>query len=418
MIRNKIISMILLVVMLVTAILPIFQTKVKAADTVVDYQGSVTYGESTVGKFFVNRKIAFCLEHQKTTPPSGRPLTSEIYSDSNILKCLFYGWEGEKQWHFASEEQGIVYTTLALDHFKNGNANRTAQEFIDYVNSQPVPGGNLNFKNNNEKAYIENGVQRTPTNQVYGEPELYMTIHLPEGMVLVNETKGTRSTGDVNVYGEDEFHLEAPMSISGSWKSDPIRNHKYAYQAIVYKTESKTEQDLVSRYGFVANTDAYIRLYVNWLSTGTLEIYKKDEETKETISNTTFEIKDEEGTVVETITTNENGYAKSSDLVAGVYTLVEKSANDKYIKNSTPKQITISAGETITIDITNKHKQGSLKIVKVDSRDGKMPIPNVTFEIWNEELNKKVATKTTGEDGIITLDNLRTGTKINRSKNR
>ncbi len=410
MIRNKIISMILVAVMLITAILPILQTKVKAADGIIDYQGSVTYGESTVGKFYVNGKIAFCLEHRKTTPPSGREVTSQIYDNPNIIKCLYYGWKGEKQWKFQSEEQAIVYTTLAIDHFANGNSNRVAQDFINYVNSQPVPVGNLNFRSNNLKAYIQNGKQITQTDEIVGDSSLYITIPLQEGVVLVNETKGTKSTGNVNIYGGDRFHLEAPINISGSWKSDPINNHKYAYQAIVYKTESIKEQDLVSSYGFVTDTNSYIRLYVNWISAGKLQIYKKDEETQNTIDHTTFEIKDEKGELVETITTNESGYAESLDLVAGLYTVTEKSSNDEYILDNTPRKVTISAGETITLDITNKHKEGGLKIVKVDSRDVKTPISDVTFEIWNIELNKKVATKTTGEDGTITLNNLRTGT--------
>ena len=410
MIRNKIISMLLVIVTLTTAILPIIQTKVKAADGVVDYKGSVSYGGSTVGKFYVNGRIAFCLEHKKDTPPTGREVTSEIYTNSKILKCLYYGWEGEEQWHFESEEQGIVYTSLALDHFKNGNANNVAKEFINYVDSMPGPQTELNFTKNNLNTQIEENIQKTQSTSMYGSPSLYITIPLQDGVTLVNETKGTRSTGNVNVYGGDSFHLEAPLNITGSWKSNPINNHRYQYQAIIYRTQSLLEQDLISRYEVAVDNSSSIRLYVNWISAGGLEIYKKDEETQEAINNTKFEIKDEEENLVETIITDEKGYAKSSNLPVGTYSLIEKTANDKYILDSSPRTVDIVAGKTITVDITNKHQNGSLKIVKVDSRDNKIPISNVTFEIWNMELNKKVATETTGKDGMIKLDNLRTGT--------
>lgn len=59
------------------------------------------------------------MDHKKTTPPGNTSVESDVYNDDNILKCLYYGWGGDQPWSFSSESQGIVYTTLALDHFKN-----------------------------------------------------------------------------------------------------------------------------------------------------------------------------------------------------------------------------------------------------------------------------------------------------------
>ena len=409
--KNKIISLILTIVILTTAILPILQTTVNAESYVIDYRGSVTYGGSKVGKFFIEGKRGFCMDHAKATPNSGTVVTEEIYHDNNVLKCLYYGLDGEKAWNFKSEEQGIVYTTLALDHFVHGNRNIVAQEFIDYVNSMPVPEIILDFSEKNLNSYIEaNNMQRTQSITISGDSQYYLTLPLQEGVTLVNETKGTREVGNANIYGGDRFYLTAPLNINGTWSTNNIQNNKYIYNPIVYKTNSETYQVIASGYRAVKNGNTQTSLTVNWISVGALEIYKKDRETGEKISNTKFELRDEKGVIVDTITTNSEGYAKSENLIAGKYTLKEISTDNKYILDDTPIEVTIMPGETKTIDITNKRKEGNLKIAKVDSRDKKTPISNVTFEIWRVETKEKVATKTTGEDGTIIINNLITGT--------
>lgn len=409
--KNKIVSLVVIIVTLLSVILPTLQNVVYAEDYEVDYQGSVTYGESKVGKFYIAGQRAFCIDHKKATPNNGTIVTNEIYKDDNILKCLYYGIDGDEPWCFESEEQGIVYTTLALDHFVNGNRNSIAQEFIDYVNAKDAPEIILDFSKRILNSYItEDNIQRTESISIEGDPKCYLTIPLPEGVTLVNETKGTTGVGNVDVYGEDRFYLKAPLSINGTWYTDNIQNNKYNYHPIIYRTNNNSLQRLASGYKIIQSGRMVTDLTVNWLSLGQLEIYKKDEETGKAISNTKFEIINEKGIVVDTITTNSKGYAKSNNLVAGKYILKEIQANDKYILDDTPIEITIKTGETKTINMTNKHKKGKLKIVKVDSRDNKTPISNVTFEIWKTETNQKIATKTTGKDGTILIDNLEIGT--------
>lgn len=409
--KNKILSLVLITITLLSVILPTLKTIVYAESYEINYQGSVTYGGSKVGKFYVAGQRAFCIDHKKDTPNNGTIVTDQIYKDDNILKCLYYGIDGDEPWCFESEEQAIVYTTLALDHFVNGNRNSVAQEFIDYVNAKDVPEILLDFSKKRLDAYIaEDNMQRTESITIDGDSRCYLTIPLQEGVILVNETKGTTEVGNVDVYGGDSFYLKAPLNVNGTWHTDDIQNNRYNYQPIIYKTNNDSYQRLASRYKLIQAGRMLTDLTVNWLSLGQLEIYKKDEETGKAISNTKFEVINEKGIVVDTITTNLEGYAKCNNLVAGKYILKEIEANSKYILNNTPIEITIDIGETKTINITNKHKKGSLKIIKVDSRNNKTPISNVTFEIWKAETNEKVATKTTGQDGIIAMDNLEIGT--------
>ena len=348
--KLKIISGISLLVLLLSILVPVI---ILATTFSVEYFGSVSYGGSTVGKFQVNGQIAFCIDHRKQTPPSGTEITEEVWDNENVLKTLYYGWGGDMPYSFSNESQGIVLTTLTLDHFVNGNANRIAQDFIDYVNSMPVPNVTLNFTENNLTAYKSEDIQRTQTIQVTGNSNYNLNINLQEGVTLVNETKGTRQQGNVSINGGDYFHLEAPLSINGSWTSEPISNHKYKFQPLIYKSTNESYQRLASKYKVVVDPTSTINLSVDWLNAGSLEIMKSDSETGEKIANTTFELRNQNGEKVDTLTTNENGYAKSNDIVAGNYKLVEISANDKYIKDDTPITIEIKPGETKKIELTN-----------------------------------------------------------------
>ena len=327
--KFKIISGISLLVLLLSILMPVI---ILATTFSVEYFGSVSYGGSTVGKFQVNGQVAFCIDHRKQTPPSGTEITEEVWDNENVLKTLYYGWGGDMPYIFDSEAQGIVYTTMALDHFVNGNRNGIAQDFIDYVNSMPVPNITLNFTESNLTAYKEGDIQRTQTVQVTGNSSYSLNVNLQEGVTLVNESKGTRQQGNVSINGGDYFHLEAPLSVNGSWTSEPINNHKYKFQPLIYKSTNESYQRLASRYKVVVDPTSTINLNVNWLNAGSLEIMKADSETGEKIANTSFELRNQNGETIDTLVTNENGYAKAENIVAGSYHLVEVSANNDYIQ--------------------------------------------------------------------------------------
>lgn len=75
------------------------------------------------------------------------------------------------------------------------------------------------------------------------------------------------------------------------------------------------------------------------------------------ISNVVFEIKDEEGNVVETITTNKLGEALSSKLEKGKYIVKEINANENYQIDTTEYIVEIKENEEIIdLQITNRAK--------------------------------------------------------------
>ena len=405
---KKSIIKLLVMILLLNIILPIFNSVI-AATYKVEYLGKVTYSSSKVGNFKVNGKQAFCTDHNKKSPPSGTEVTNDIYENSDIVKCLYYGWGGAEPWDFKSFEQGIVYTSLAIDHFKNGNANKTAKDFINYVESMPVPCIDLNFSQNNLDAFLEGSFQRTQSIKVNGSKNYYLTIDLPDEVILVNETRNNQYSGKVDVYGEEQFYLKAPLHISGRWISNDINNHKYNFQPIIYKSNREDYQVLASEYQAIVDPSSTINLSVNWLSTGSIEIHKLDEQTGAAISDTVFELRDLNNAVVKTLITDSNGTAFASGLIADKYKLIEIKSNDNYILDSTPLEIMIAPGETKTIDVANEHQKGNIKIYKVDKDNKKIVLENVEFKLYSEEFGKIIGTYYTNEKGEIEIKNLRTG---------
>ncbi len=149
---------------------------------------------------------------------------------------------------------------------------------------------------------------------------------------------------------------------------------------------------------------------------GYITIDKQDSEFSNIkIPNVKFNIYDEDNNFIETITTTEKGFAKSSLLpIDKTYYLVEVSTNDNYIlsnkffkvnfvEDKTEEQIAeIEADIEFNLVIENDAKTSSLEVIKIDKDNHEYKIPDVTFEVFDETLNKVVGTVTTNEKRCCT----------------
>lgn len=144
-------------------------------------------------------------------------------------------------------------------------------------------------------------------------------------------------------------------------------------------------------------------------NTGKIKINKTDDETNEAISGVKFQLLKADGTAVTTATTDNNGVANFSGLYQGNYILKEIETNKNYVLNSKQFDVNVKYNETTTVDITNEHKKGNLKIYKVDKDNHKIALGNVTFDLYSDEFQKVIGSYTTNVDGEIKIDNLRIG---------
>lgn len=119
------------------------------------------------------------------------------------------------------------------------------------------------------------------------------------------------------------------------------------------------------------------------------------------------------GDLVETITTNEDGYAISMELPLGKYIVKEISTKDEFVLDDEEHIIEITELDNKTaivysrLEMTNLLKKGTLEFTKTDLVTGEV-IPNTTIEIYTEN-DELIFTGETDENGKIIIDNLKVG---------
>lgn len=144
-----------------------------------------------------------------------------------------------------------------------------------------------------------------------------------------------------------------------------------------------------------------------------VEIYKTDAEDNEwKLKGIEFDVFDEDMKYIETITTDDNGYAITSEIATGGKTgilyIQEKKTDEFHILNDELIEVNIEADSVSTLKLTNERIKGQIKVIKTSKDDNFInglkagsPIENVKFEIYDSD-NNIVGEITTDKDGIAT----------------
>ncbi|MBG9827976.1 SpaA isopeptide-forming pilin-related protein [Bacillus wiedmannii] len=146
------------------------------------------------------------------------------------------------------------------------------------------------------------------------------------------------------------------------------------------------------------------------LDKGNVEITKVDKDSQKALAGVVFEVQDEQGKVVTTVTTDKEGKANISDLSVGSYKLVEVESLPGYKKLKKPVlfEITKVMTKVLSLKIENEQlDKGSVEITKVD-KDSQKALAGVVFEVQDEQ--GKVVTKvTTDKEGKANISDLSVG---------
>lgn len=141
-----------------------------------------------------------------------------------------------------------------------------------------------------------------------------------------------------------------------------------------------------------------------------LQIQKKDKDTNLPIKGVKFSIKYQDGEDLGTYETDADGMIYLNKLKPGNIQIKEIQTDEKYILNPEVVNVKLGYNELKTVKIDNELKKGSIKIIKVDGNDNKIRIPNVKFEIYDEN-GELISTLITNENGEAVLDSLPICTK-------
>ena len=195
--------------------------------------------------------------------------------------------------------------------------------------------------------------------------------------------------------------------VDGVAEEKSINTGDYTLRETLTKKEYKMalDQDVTINWN-----ETYEIKVENEKKKGQIKIIKVDKDHNEIkLEGVEFQIIDKNNTIIETVKTDKNGEATTSNLPVGDYKIKEVSlgTNEEYILNEDSKIITVEEDKIKNIQFINEHKKGNLKIYKVDLDNQKIPVSDVEFEITDKDGYKYIAKSS--KDGIAYVENIRTG---------
>lgn len=392
---------------------------VQATSYYVNNDGrSKAYG-STCGKFRINGRQAWCLEHKKSTPGS-QSMNAEIYHSTeakyaNIRKIMYYGWFGYEEWgglHGKSNDEKNVIMSKALSHAYSGSSisKGIMTDFYNYATSKPDPLNQhvLMFSKNVVNTWYDKNAktQKSESSRLNGPNGYHITINTQTNRVkVVNETRGW-SGQVVDVYGGDTVHYEADAGYTGhaysgylkggftfapliAWNGDSINQHVGTWI---------TEDPIQTTF---LNADFRAQL-------GSLKLRKTDKGGK-LLDGAVFHVS---GNGYDRDVTVTNGEITVNELPIGDYTVTEKTAPNGYLVNVAPFKTTVSANHTAETTITDEAPTGKISIKKSDSKgnvQGEASLEGAEYTVYGAD-GQEVGKITTDKDGNGSLENLVLGT--------
>ena len=423
--------------------------KLHPFDSVMGQGGNDSYKYiryKTGGKTYT--VYAYCMQHSKQSPPSGTTYKNMVELDEGgddryLRKAMFYGYGGPgwggtfNGYNIKSimEKYGCSSETRAMQHYLvdylydgesgfGGSLSTTAKNMLKEINAalakMPDP---TTMELTPGLSASANGNQ-SPTLTWKANAAFVITIHLENGVSLVNETTGKTGTGNVSVKGGEKFHLEATTQNIGSLKGKYAITSNYPLNFHAMLLKLANSQDI----GFGYYTDTLeLNLEVDWPDEATVKIIKKDKGSNALLAGAVYGIYADEACtklIKKMPATNAKGESevKITKTQATVY-LREISGPSGYVLDTKAYGVKLVVGQTASKNLTDKEQKGALTIYKEgEVLTGATVTENgVTFTYEKRKLKGAVYSVYAGADikaadgtliykkGALVKDNLVTG---------
>ena len=168
--------------------------------------------------------------------------------------------------------------------------------------------------------------------------------NLPSGTIITNSNGN--QTNSFN--GNESMYVKIPKSQMGQDINNAVINVQgkvKTYPVFYGKTRKQGTQNYALTFDPFG--DGVGRIVLNAkTNTGKIQINKTDSETSQPISGVTFQLRNEDGSVVANATTNENGIANFTGLYQRNYKLVELSTNHNYVLNKATFDVNVEYNKT------------------------------------------------------------------------
>ena len=423
--------------------------KLHPFDSVMGQGGNDSYKYicyKTGGKTYT--VYAYCMQHSKQSPPSGTTYKNMVELDEGgddryLRKAMFYGYGGPgwggtfNGYNIKSimEKYGCSSETRAMQHYLvdylydgesgfGGSLSTTAKNMLKEIKAalakMPDP---TTMELTPGLSASANGNQ-SPTFTWKANAAFVITIHLENGVSLVNETTGKTGTGNVSVKGGEKFHLEATTQNIGSLKGKYAITSNYPLNFHAMLLKLANSQDI----GFGYYTDTLkLNLEVDWPDEATVKIIKKDKGSNALLAGAVYGIYADEACtklIKKMPATNAKGESevKITKTQDTVY-LREISGPSGYVLDTKAYGVKLVVGQTASKNLTDKEQKGALTIYKEGEvlTGAAVTEDGVTFTYEKRKLKGAVYSVYAGADikaadgtliykkGALVKDNLVTG---------
>ena len=391
---------------------------------------------------------AYCMQHSKQSPPSGTTYKNMVELDEGgddryLRKAMFYGYGGPgwggtfNGYNIKSimEKYGCSSETRAMQHYLvdylydgesgfGGSLSTTAKNMLKEIKAalakMPDP---TTMELTPGLSASANGNQ-SPTFTWKANAAFVITIHLENGVSLVNETTGKTGTGNVSVKGGEKIHLEATTQNIGSLKGKYAITSNYPLNFHAMLLKLANSQDI----GFGYYTDTLeLNLEVDWPDEATVKIIKKDKGSNALLAGAVYGIYADEACtklIKKMPATNAKGESevKITKTQDTVY-LREISGPSGYVLDTKAYGVKLVVGQTASKNLTDKEQKGALTIYKEGEvlTGATVTEDGVTFAYEKRKLKGAVYSVYAGADikaadgtliykkGALVKDNLVTG---------
>ena len=341
-----------------------------------------------------NGQWSYCLEASKKTPAGGNYTASVIDNNANVRKLLYYGYGGPGFNDYVKEvlvnqikacmpndmvnykdygggysngsnltwdDAAYLWTHIWLSYaysgdlmgldlqsmnnkWPNGDGTGFGDNMIagyKAIVALPDPSNGAGFSTGDTatfKATFDKTNMIQSTNSIKFNAASSETVQLPlqsNVTIHIDGTTAQQTGGTATVYGGQTFHLTAPLENSPSDYTSGVLNSsaKGKFCALAISSTNSANQ---THGSWVQESVDSLKYSVDWLDFGWIDLVKKSANEDITNDNGCYDIEGavygiySDGVKVDEITTDKNGYAKSSILPVGNYTVKEITASKGY----------------------------------------------------------------------------------------
>ena len=335
--------------------------------------------------FYVNDRIAYCLESNLQSPPSS-DYVAEIYeSNLNLQKVLYYGYggpgdlTGEYLKNYSNDVK-YVLTHLAASYCyggaevafvgctQDGLKRYGVMEYINYLCGQEAPpSAAISLSSTKETAFLEGAVQKTKNITLNGDHRNYITLPLPEGVTYHDTAGKEQKGGSIQIYGGTTFYFTAEKTVHGTWNSGDLGGQVGAQWKTLVVSTGSGNQDV--GYGdFYEEPSAKVSFSIQWMDISWIEVIKEDAKSSVKLAGAVFGIyRDPACTdlILEMPPTDEKGATKAElTKTQDTIYIKEITAPKGYKLNTTAYNVNLEVAETQTVTVKNEEQKGKIVVHK------------------------------------------------------